>query len=65
MEIHMKNLIDTYTIENLHEAIKYAAMNDEVEIDISKEDIVKLKCELLDAIQEVIGSFIEENDFAQ
>jgi hypothetical protein len=61
----MKNLIDTYTIENLHEAIKYAAMNDDLEINISKEDIVKLKCELLDAIQEVIGSFIEENDFAQ
>ncbi len=61
----MKNLIDTYTIENLHEAIKYAAMNDDLEINISKEDIVKLKCALLDAIQEVIGSFIEENDFAQ
>jgi hypothetical protein len=65
MEIRMKNLIDTYTIENLHEAIKYAAMNDDLEINISKEDIVKLKCALLDAIQEVIGSFIEENDFAQ
>jgi hypothetical protein len=65
MENDMKNLIDTYTIENLHEAIKYAAMNDDLEINISKEDIVKLKCALLDAIQEVIGSFIEENDFAQ
>jgi hypothetical protein len=40
-------------------------MNDDLEINISKEDIVKLKCALLDAIQEVIGSFIEENDFAQ
>jgi hypothetical protein len=65
MENDMKNLIDTYTIENLHEAIKYAAMNDDLEINISKEDIVKLKCALLDAIQEVIGSFIEENGFAE
>ena len=60
----MRNLIDTYTIENLHEAIKYAAMNDDLEINISKEDIINLKIAISDAIQEVIGSFIEDNDFA-
>jgi hypothetical protein len=64
MENDMRNLIDTYTIENLHEAIKYAAMNDDLEINISKEDIINLKIAISDAIQEVIGSFIEDNDFA-
>ena len=65
MENDMKNIVDTYTIENLHDAIKYAAMNDDLEINISKEDIINLKIAIADAIMDVIGSFIEENDFAQ
>ena len=65
----MKNLVELYTIENLHEAIKYATANDDLEINISKEDIINLKIDIADAIQDTIGSFIEQfvegNDFAQ
>ena len=65
----MEKLVELYTVKDLHEAIKYATANDDLEINISTQDLINLKIDISDAIQDTIGSFIEQfvegNDSAQ
>jgi len=55
------NLLTTYTIEDLHNDIKYAAGTDDIEINITDDVLAQLKSDIADAIQQVLGDFIDND----
>jgi hypothetical protein len=58
-----RKLLRTYTFDDLHSDMMHAAGDDNLEIDIPDDVLEQLKNDLADAVAQVIGEFIDNNDF--
>lgn len=54
-----RKLLSTYTFDDLHSDMMYAAGDDNLEIDIPDDVVDQLKSDLADAVQQIIGDFID------
>ena len=54
-----KTLVNKYTFDDLHSDMMYAAGTDDLEINIPDDVLAQLKEDLADAIQQIIGDFID------
>jgi hypothetical protein len=59
-----RKLLRTYTFDDLHSDMMYAAGDDNLEINIPDDVLEQLKNDLADAVAQVIGEFIDNNDFS-